>query len=171
MLTMAGKPLETKNSVEMGEVGSTFLLLKDCSLEEQSKMSLRILEGGRLEEWHKGGNRCFCKWQQAKFENETTLSRCSTLLNCSPTSPLRQWALTQQFFCITSMTPIFLQLVQSHLTMKWRKYLSPGASTLYFKLRSKNSSLQATSNGTARLCLNLYSHQFHFQMSQMGSWS
>lgn len=50
MLTMAEKPLETKNSVEMGEVGSTFLLLKDSSLEEQSKMSLRILEGGRLEQ-------------------------------------------------------------------------------------------------------------------------
>lgn len=71
---MAEKPLETKNSVQMGEVGSTFLLLKDGSLEEQSKMSLRILEGGRLEQWHKGRNRGFCKWQQAKFENETTLS-------------------------------------------------------------------------------------------------
>ena len=36
MLTTAEKPLETKNSVEMGEVGSTFLLLKDCSLAKQN---------------------------------------------------------------------------------------------------------------------------------------
>lgn len=64
MLTTAEKPLETKNSVEMGEVGSTFLLLKDCSLEEQSKV-LRILEEEVGTVAQSGGNRCFCKWEQA----------------------------------------------------------------------------------------------------------
>lgn len=41
------KSLETKNPEEMVEDGSMSLLLKDGSLEDQSGISVRILEGGR----------------------------------------------------------------------------------------------------------------------------
>lgn len=40
------KSLETKNSEEMTEDRSTSLLLQNRSLEDQSKISLRISEGG-----------------------------------------------------------------------------------------------------------------------------
>lgn len=39
------KSLETKHSEEMAGEGSTSLLLKVSSLEDQNKISLRILEG------------------------------------------------------------------------------------------------------------------------------
>lgn len=57
------KSLETKNSEEMVGDGSMSLLLKDCSLEDQSEISLRILEGGRSQQQREGRNRCFCKRQ------------------------------------------------------------------------------------------------------------
>ena len=53
------KSPESKNSEEMAEGGATLLLRKRCSLADPSKVSLRLLGGGRLEPWHKGRNRCF----------------------------------------------------------------------------------------------------------------
>lgn len=104
------KSLETKNSEEMVEDGSMSLLLKDRSLEDQSEISLRILEGGRSQQQREGRNRCFCERQgwAWKGARPALVFHIGKLLSTFPWEPVS--VNTSSSFVLQAWHPFFSYL-------------------------------------------------------------
>lgn len=131
--------------------GFTSLLLKGCSLEDQSEISLRILEGGRWQQRCEGRDRCFCErrgwaWKGAR---PAPLFHIGKRLSTFPWKPVS--VNTGSSFVWQAWHPFLWYLYGITSQQYDANICLPGTRHTVFQSKACASSIWATCNGTEHL--------------------